>query len=52
MARALGISLGFDDAATTAERAGRPDASVAFFDRGPGYARLADGATYAEVDLV
>jgi N-methylhydantoinase B len=23
-----------------------------FFDRGPGYARLADGATYADVDLV
>ena len=37
-------SLGFDAAATDAERAaGRPP-SEAFFDRGPGYARLADGA--------
>ena len=46
-------SLGYDADATAAERAGRP-AGVArpFFDRGPGYARLADGAAHAEVDLV
>ena len=44
--------LGHDDAATAAERTGRPEPSAAFFDRGPGYARLADGATYADVDLV
>ena len=30
----------------------RPAASEAFFDRGPGYARLAGGAAYAEVDLL
>jgi N-methylhydantoinase B len=45
-------SLSYDEAATTAERAGRPAASEAFFDRGPGYAELAAGAAYAEVDLV
>ena len=45
-------SLGFDAAATTAERAARPEASEAFFDRGPGYARLAGGAAHAAVDLV
>jgi N-methylhydantoinase B len=44
-------SLGFDEAATRAERAGRPEPSEAFFDRGPGYARLA-GATHAAVDLL
>ena len=38
-------SLGHDADATAAERAGRPAASEAFFDRGPGYARLAAGAT-------
>jgi N-methylhydantoinase B len=43
-------SLGFDAGATEAERAGRPAASEAFFDRGPGYARLADGAAAADVD--
>ena len=37
-------SLGYDADATAAERAGRPAASEAFFDRGPGYARLAGGA--------
>jgi N-methylhydantoinase B len=44
--------LGHDEAATAAERAGRgPDRrDEAFFDRGPGYARLAGGAPYAEVD--
>ena len=45
-------SLGFDADATRAERESRPAASEAFFDRGPGYARLADGAAHAEVDLV
>ena len=48
-------SLGFDDAATSAERAGRAAWSKdddAFFDRGPGYASLADGAAFAEVDRV
>ena len=45
-------SLSYDEAATVAERAGRPEPSEAFFDRGPGYARLAGGAAYAEVDLV
>jgi N-methylhydantoinase B len=45
-------SLSYDEAATVAERAARPAPSEAFFDRGPGYARLADGAPYAEVDLV
>ena len=41
-----------DAAATTAERASRPAAAAddAFFDRGPGYAALADGAEYAWVD--
>ena len=45
-------TLGFDEAATAAERAARPEASDAFFDRGPGYARLAGGAAHAAVDLV
>ncbi|WP_041546412.1 MULTISPECIES: hydantoinase B/oxoprolinase family protein [unclassified Nocardioides] len=45
-------SLGYDEAATAAERAARPAASEAFFDRGPGYATLAAGAPYAAVDLV
>jgi N-methylhydantoinase B len=46
-----GDDLGVDTEATAAERAGRTRATEAFFDRGPGYARLAGGATYAEVDL-
>ncbi len=45
-------TLGFDEAATAAERAARPEASEAFFDRGPGYAQLAGGAAHAAVDLV
>jgi N-methylhydantoinase B len=45
-------SLAFDEAATAAERSARPEASEAFFDRGPGYAQLAGGAAYAAVDLV
>jgi len=44
-------TLGFDAGATTAERASRPGPGEAFFDRGPGYARLSDGATHAAVDL-
>jgi N-methylhydantoinase B len=43
-------TLGFDAGATAAQRAGRPAASEAFFDRGPGYARLSGGATHADVD--
>lgn len=46
-------TLGFDTGATTAERAGRAAWSRdddAFFDRGPGYATLAGGATHADVD--
>ncbi len=44
--------LGHDAAATSAERASRPAPAEAFFDRGPGYATLTGGATYAEVDLL
>ena len=43
-------TLGYDAAATTREREARPAPSGAFFDRGPGYARLSGGATSAEVD--
>ena len=46
-----GDELGYDEAATVAERAGRSRDDAAFFDRGPGYARLAGGAAYAEVDV-
>jgi N-methylhydantoinase B len=42
--------LAYDVDATTAERAGRPRSTETFFDRGPGYARLAGGPTYADVD--
>jgi N-methylhydantoinase B len=51
-------TLGYDAAATAAERdrRGGPDGldrrDSPFFDRGPGYARLAGGATHAEVDLM
>jgi N-methylhydantoinase B len=45
-------SLGHDADATAAERSARPAASEAFFDRGPGYARLAAGAASADVDWV
>jgi N-methylhydantoinase B len=47
-----GDELGYDEAATAAERAARPAANEAFFDRGPGYARLAGGAAHAQVDLL
>ena len=45
-------SLAYDADATAAERASRPAPSEAFFDRGPGYARLAGGAAYAAVDVL
>ncbi|MDP3890686.1 hydantoinase B/oxoprolinase family protein, partial [Nocardioides sp.] len=45
-------TLGHDADATAAERAGREPASEAFFDRGPGYAHLAEGRTSATVDWV
>jgi N-methylhydantoinase B len=47
--------LAHDADATAAERAGRGldghDRGGPFFDRGPGYAHLAGGAPYADVDL-
>jgi len=49
-------TLGYDADATAAERerrtSGRADGETPFFDRGPGYARLAGGATHAEVDVL
>jgi N-methylhydantoinase B len=52
---AVGGQLAVDEAASAAERerrrAARP-ATRPFFDRGPGYAVLAGGATHAEVDLL
>jgi N-methylhydantoinase B len=50
-------SLAYDADATAAERAGRgldkvDQEQTPFFDRGPGYARLADGAAYAAVDVI
>ncbi len=47
-----GDDLAHDEEATARERASRPPASEAFFDRGPGYARLSGGAPHAEVDWV
>jgi N-methylhydantoinase B len=47
--------LGFDTDATAAERSGREAwsrADDAFFDRGPGYSSLADGASHADVDRI
>ena len=47
--------LGFDADATSAERSSRAAWSRdddAFFDRGPGYAALADGAAHAWVDRI
>ena len=47
--------LGFDAGATSAERSSRAAWSRdddAFFDRGPGYASLADGAAHAWVDRI
>ena len=48
------VDGGVDEAASDAERHRRREARPAlrpFFDRGPGYATLAGGATHAEVDL-
>ena len=45
-------SLAYDAEATAAERAGRPAPTEVFFDRGPGYARLAGGAAHADVDVL
>ncbi len=45
-------SLSYDAAATAAERSARPAPDPAFFDRGPGYARLAGGASHADVDTL
>jgi N-methylhydantoinase B len=42
--------LGYDADATASRRSGRSASSAPFFDRGPGYARLAGGATEAEYD--
>jgi N-methylhydantoinase B len=44
--------LGHDAAATAAERGSRAGGAAAFFDRGPGYARLSGGADHADVDVV
>ncbi|QMW67301.1 hydantoinase B/oxoprolinase family protein [Mumia sp. ZJ1417] len=49
-----GDDLGYDAAATAALRAERAAArgeGEVFFDRGPGYAQLAGGATHAAVDV-
>jgi N-methylhydantoinase B len=44
-------SLGFDERATAKHRGTLPeDQQRPFFDRGPGYARLAAGSTSADVD--
>jgi N-methylhydantoinase B len=45
-----GDDLGHDADATATTRASRASTDDVFFDRGPGYARLAGGAAYAEVD--
>ena len=50
-----GGDLAYDADATTAERGSRAAWSKdddAFFDRGPGYSSLADGAAFAEVDRI
>jgi N-methylhydantoinase B len=48
----VGDDLGFDVEATLAERAARSRDTEAFFDRGPGYARLAGGTSYPDVDVL
>ncbi|QIX27625.1 hydantoinase B/oxoprolinase family protein [Nocardioides sp. JQ2195] len=45
-------TLDHDPDRTTAERASRPVPGTAFFDRGPGYARLSGGADAADVDFM
>jgi N-methylhydantoinase B len=57
-----GVVIAYDDAEpfvdspatedVRAERRARRTGEEPFFDRGPGYARLADGATHADVDLL
>jgi N-methylhydantoinase B len=52
-----GDDLAYDEEATFTERAGRGHdgldrQATPFFDRGPGYARLAGGAAYADVDVL
>jgi N-methylhydantoinase B len=42
--------LGYDADATASRRAGQSSEAAPFFHRGPGYARLAGGATEAEFD--
>ena len=44
--------LSYDGDATASLRASRSRDDAPFFDRGPGYARLAGGATHADVDVV
>src|ERR1019366_4730154 len=44
--------VSYDAAATDAARATRPALAEVFFDRGPGYARLCGGVSYADVDAV
>jgi hypothetical protein len=44
--------VSYDAAARDAARATRPALAEVFFDRGPGYARLSGGVSYADVDAV
>ena len=44
--------VSYDAAATDAARATRPALAEVFFDRGPGYARLCGGVSYADVDAM
>jgi N-methylhydantoinase B len=44
--------VSYDAAATDAPRATRPGLAEVLFDRGPGYARLCGGVSYADVDAV
>lgn len=41
-----------DEPATVLERSGRSGKPAAFFDRGPGYARLAGGRPHADIDVL
>ncbi len=45
-------SLSLDAATTRDARASWPGPAGVFFDRGPGYARLPGGASYADVEVV
>jgi N-methylhydantoinase B len=44
--------VSYDAAATDAARATRPAQVEVSFDRGPGYAQLCGGVSYADVDAV